>query len=97
MELPRKDSNWKLVALLISPLPCYTLMVKKWVLLLSMVFRPERDARFFFYSYYISGFLSTFPVLMKRLKVNTLLHNIMSYILSLENATTSVSKAFYVN
>ncbi len=45
---PRKDSNWELIALLTSPLPCYTLIIKKWVLLLSMVFGPERDARFFF-------------------------------------------------
>ena len=49
MKFPRKDSNWKLIALLTSPLPCYTLVVKKWVLLLSMVFGSERDARFFFY------------------------------------------------
>lgn len=93
----RKDSTWELIALLTSPLTCYRLVFEKWVLLLSMVFGPERDARFFFYSYYISGFLSTFPVLMKGHRVNTLLHNIVSYILSLENATTTASKAFYVN
>ena len=44
-----KYSNCELIALLTSPLPCYTLIVKKWVLLLSMAFGPERDARFFFY------------------------------------------------
>lgn len=48
MELPRKDSNWELIALLTSPLTCYRLVTEKWVLLLSMVFGPERDARFFF-------------------------------------------------
>ena len=45
---PRKDSNWELIALLTSPLTCYRLVTEKWVLLLSMVFGPERDARFFF-------------------------------------------------
>ena len=49
MKLPRKDSNWELIALLTSHLPCYTLVGKKWVLLLSTVFGFERDARFFFY------------------------------------------------
>lgn len=48
MELPRKDSNWELIALLTSPLTCYRLVTEKWVLLLSMVIGPERDARFFF-------------------------------------------------
>ena len=48
MELPRKDSNWELIALLTSPLTCYRLVTEKWVLLLSMAFGPERDARFFF-------------------------------------------------
>lgn len=45
---PRKGSHWELIALLTSPLPYYTLVVKKWVLLLSTVFGFERDARFFF-------------------------------------------------
>lgn len=48
MELPRKDSNWELIALLTSPRTYYRLVSEKWVLLLSMVFGPERDARFFF-------------------------------------------------
>lgn len=54
---PRKGSHWELIALLTSPLPYYTLVVKKWVLLLSTVFGFERDARFFFYYEDISGFL----------------------------------------
>ena len=45
---PRKDSNWELIALLTSHLTYYRLVTEKWVLLLSMVFGPERDARFFF-------------------------------------------------
>lgn len=45
---PRKGSHWELIALLTFPRTCYRLVAEKWVLLLSMVFGPERDARFFF-------------------------------------------------
>lgn len=32
---------------------CYKILIKRWVLLLSKVFRPEKDARFFFYCQHI--------------------------------------------
>lgn len=86
MELPRKDSNWELIALLTSPLTCYRLVTERWVLLLSTAFEPERDARFFFLlsAYCVpTGYEKQVPQNLPQVGVNCLLqnkfHNTISY------------------